>query len=105
LKAPIVVLPSGKTLSKFSAKKSPAGDTMLFRLRNLLSRVVAKRSAALMLFYGKLKKNIYFLPSLILVILIASALFFLWAEIYLPINSFSTQSQVFEVAIDRKSVV
>ncbi len=52
-----------------------------------------------MYFFRKLKKNYYFLPGFVFIILIASALFFLWAEIYLPVNRFSAQPQVFEVAM------
>jgi UPF0755 protein len=52
-----------------------------------------------MYFLKKIRKNSYFLPTLIFIFLVISALFFLWTEIYLPVNASSTQSQVFEVAM------
>jgi len=48
-------------------------------------------------FFGKFKKNIYFVPGLLVVLLIVSSSFFLWTEIYLPLDSSSKQAIVFEV--------
>jgi len=64
LKVPIVEISSEISLSKFSAKKSPAGDTMLFRLRNLLSKVIAKLPGKnlelyMKLFIYSLKKTLF----------------------------------------------